>query len=101
MKEYKIILFKAPTCGPCKMFQPQIEKAVELYNLENKEKQIIFELCDVSTDDGLAFANKYGIESSGEAILVDVCDIETPLIIWHRPQASDDILNSISARINI
>ena len=40
----KIVLFKSPTCGPCKLFAPMVKQAVKELNIEYQE-------VDVSTDE--------------------------------------------------
>jgi len=53
----KVIMFKAPGCGPCKMMAPYLERAKELY------PNVAFETVDMSTDT-TGIAAKYRIRSA-------------------------------------
>jgi thiol-disulfide isomerase/thioredoxin len=71
----KLVMFKAPTCGPCKLFGPVVKQVAEEIGAEYIE-------IDVSTDEGNAFAEKNGITHSGCAWYEVDNDIK---IRWERP----------------
>lgn len=79
--------FKSPTCGPCRMFAPQIESAV-------KETGITKQVYDVSSDEGFEEAKKYGVTHSGVAILIDENSGNT-LFTWQNPTKSDELVKTI------
>lgn len=91
--KYTILLFKSPTCGPCKMFQPQLEIAVKNFTNEAAELELSF--VDVSTDEGVNIAEDYEITSSGTAILFLNTEPKNILFQWDRPKKSDDIITDI------
>ncbi len=78
--------FKSPTCGPCKMFAPQVKKAVS-------ETQIKEEDYDVSTSEGLTEAAKYNITHSGAAILTD--DSGKQIFVWEHPVPANKLIDDI------
>lgn len=78
--------FKSPTCGPCRMFAPQVKKAVTDTNIKEKDY-------DVSTPEGLNEANKYNVTHSGVAILTD--DDGKTLFTWEHPAPSDQLIKVI------
>lgn len=81
----KLILFKSPTCGPCKMFEPQLKKLAEQINAE-------YTFIDVTTELGLDYASKNGVTHSGEAWLMIDNDIK---IRWNRPCAVEKLLADV------
>ncbi len=81
-------LFKSPTCGPCKMFEPQLKQAA-------KECNINLSICDVTTDEGLVEANKFNITNSGQAILIN--DNNIILYRWPHPVPAKTIIEQIKS----
>lgn len=78
--------FKSPTCGPCKMFAPQIKKAIE-------DTHIKLEEYDVSTENGLAEAQKYDVRNSGAAILLNDTEV---IYTWPHPVPSSKLIEEIN-----
>jgi hypothetical protein len=85
MKEIKV--FVSPTCGPCQLFKPQLRQAALDLNIEYSEY-------DVSTEDGLAIAQQYNIQSSGQAIYFED-NIEKKR--WTTPCPSSKIKSDIQS----
>ena len=81
----KLILFKSPTCGPCKLFAPVVKSAAEKLEAEYIE-------IDVSSDEGFELAKKYGIRNSGSAVYeID----EKVKFKWAQPVPLDKLLADI------
>lgn len=84
----KLIIFTAPTCGPCQLFKPQVKTAALNMN-------IAYEEIDVTTDDGLAKAKEFNINSSGIALyLIDNKEV----IKFDKPCAAATIENMINEK---
>lgn len=82
----KIVVFISPTCGPCQLFKPQLRKAA----LDTCSD---YEEIDVSTEEGLAEAAKYNIQSSGQAIFFK--DNEEK-IRWTSPKPANVLIADIN-----
>jgi thioredoxin 1 len=59
-----IILFSQPSCVPCKAMKPIIQEILSKRKIALKE-------ADVSTNDGMALAEKYGISTVPTLVFVD------------------------------
>lgn len=81
----KIVLFKSPTCGPCKLFAPQVKRAVEELKIEYTE-------VDVSTDEGSKYAQENGITHSGCAWYEEDGEIK---IRWDHPVSASKLITDI------
>ena len=81
----KLILFKSPTCGPCKLFAPVVKSAAEKLEAEYIE-------IDVSSDDGFEIAKKYGIRNSGSAVYEIDDEVKFK---WTQPVPLDKLLTDI------
>ena len=81
----KIVLFKSPTCGPCKLFAPVCKQVAEQINVEYEE-------IDVTTTDGLDFAKKYNITHSGCALYFEN---DTVKFTWDRPVPPAKMLSDL------
>jgi thiol-disulfide isomerase/thioredoxin len=75
MEKKKIVLFKSPTCGPCKLFAPVCKQVAE-------QVQVEYEEIDVTTESGLAIAKQYNISHSGCALYIVDNEVK---ITWERP----------------
>lgn len=80
----KLIFFKAPTCGPCKMFYPQVVKAAETLSLE---------LITIDVTEDTDTPVKYNINSSGTLILIDNSGSEIKR--WERPMPASQLIQEI------
>lgn len=78
--------FKSPTCGPCRMFTPQIKSAIAETNVTEEDY-------DVSTETGLAEATKYNVTHSGAAILTD--NDGNTLFTWEHPVPAAQLIKDI------
>lgn len=83
----KLILFKSPFCGPCKMFEPNLKEAAKQLNIE-------YEFIDVSTEQGLDYASEHGVKHSGTAWYVNDNNI---LITWEHPCSIEKLLSDINS----
>ena len=83
----KIILFKSPTCGPCKLFGPMVKQAAETIGAEYVE-------IDVSTDEGYEFASKNGIHRSGCAWYEVDGEVK---LKWEQPVPADKLVSDINS----
>lgn len=81
----KLILFKSPTCGPCKLFAPVVKEAAEKLEAEYIEM-------DVSSDEGFAEAKKYGLRNSGSAVYEIDGDVKFK---WTQPVPLDKLLSDV------
>lgn len=81
----KLILFKSPTCGPCKMFEPQLKKLAEAINAE-------YTFVDVTTESGLEHAKLYHVTHSGEALLMVNDEVK---VRWNRPNAFEKLFAEV------
>ena len=82
----KIILFKSPTCGPCKLFAPVCKQVAEQLNIN-------FEEIDVTTTEGLAIAKQYNITHSGCALYIVDNEVK---ITWERPVPPAKMLSDLN-----
>lgn len=82
----KLVIFKSPTCGPCKLFAPMVKQAAEAIEAEYIE-------IDVSTEDGLKFASENGINHSGCAWYEVDNEIK---IRWDKPVPATKLLADIN-----
>ena len=82
----KIVIFKSPTCGPCKLFAPQVKKAADELNLEYVE-------IDVTTDEGSKYARDNGITHSGCAWYSEDDQIK---IRWEHPVPAAKLIADIN-----
>ena len=95
----KLLLFKSKTCGPCKMFEPQIIKA-------SKETSVEYIPIDVEEDDTYHLwkylttkdlLEKFAIKSSGILVLLMNENIENgPMVEFERPCAAASIIKTIN-----
>jgi thiol-disulfide isomerase/thioredoxin len=85
-KMKKLVIFKSPTCGPCKLFAPMVKQAAESIEAEYIE-------IDVSTEDGLKFASENGITHSGCAWYEVDNEIK---IRWDKPVPATKLLADIN-----
>lgn len=83
----KIVLFKSPTCGICKLFKRELDKVCAELNIPLEE-------VDVSSPRGLELAQKHNINHSGYAWYEIDGDIK---IKWDKPCQSSKIVESINA----
>lgn len=83
----KIVLFKSPTCGPCKLFAPVCKSVAEQISAEYVE-------IDVSTDEGFKFASENGISHSGTAWYEEDGKIK---ITWERPAPANKLIADIES----
>ena len=81
----KFVLFKSPTCGPCRMFQPNLQAAANTLNAE-------LEIVDVTTDEGLKYAQENGVTKSGVAWYEVDGEVK---IRWERPYPTQKLLEDI------
>lgn len=99
----KLLLFKSKTCGICKLFEPQIkivaEKlGIDLIPIDVEENENFNLWTNVSTIDLL---NKFDIRSAGKLLfLLNENDENGAMILFERPQKSDDLLKKINELIN-
>ena len=98
-----ILLFKSKTCGPCKMFEPQLKQVCETLNINyipvDVEESEEFNLWKKMTTRELI--EKFGIMSSGKAVYLNDTDKEDgPTIIYDRPKRAADIIKDIEAMNN-
>jgi len=95
----KLLLFKSKTCGPCKMFEPQVIKAsaetgVEYVPIDVEESNTYHFWKDLTTNDLL---EKFAIKSSGILILLMNEDVEDgPMVEFERPCAASNIVKTIN-----
>lgn len=95
----KLILFKSKTCGPCKMFEPQILKAseetgIEYIPVDVEENNTYHFWKDLTTEDLL---KKFAIRSSGILVfLLDETKEDKPTIIFDRPCPASNIIKMIN-----
>ena len=95
----KLLLFKSKTCGPCKMFEPQIIKAstetgVDYIPIDVEENNMYHFWKDLSTKD---LIEKFSIQSSGILIFLVDENIENgPMVIFERPCAAVNIIKTIN-----
>lgn len=93
-----ILLFKSKSCGPCKMFEPQLKEVCETLNINyipvDVEESNVFELWkNVSTAE---LIEKFAITSSGKAVFLQTAEVEDgPTIIYERPKRAADIIRDI------
>ena len=80
MKE--LLLFKSPTCGPCKLFAPVCKQVADQLGITLIE-------VDVSTPDGLAIAKEYQISHSGCALYKESNEVKYR---WERPVPANVML---------
>jgi thiol-disulfide isomerase/thioredoxin len=71
----KIVLFKSPTCGPCRLFAPVCKQVADELNMNYEE-------VDVTTETGLAFAKEHNISHSGCALYFEDNVVK---FTWDRP----------------
>jgi thiol-disulfide isomerase/thioredoxin len=83
----KLVIFKSPTCGPCKLFAPMVKQAAETIGAEYVE-------IDVSTDEGFKFAAENGITHSGCAWYEVKNEIK---IKWDKPVPAVKLLADINS----
>lgn len=83
----KIVLFKSPTCGPCKLFAPVCKSVAEQISAEYIE-------IDVSTDEGVKVAEANGITHSGTAWYEKDGKIK---IKWERPAPANKLIADIES----
>ena len=81
----KLVLFKSPTCGPCKLFGPMVKQAATELNIEYVE-------VDVSTDEGSKYARENGITHSGCAWYEEDGNIK---IRWEHPVPAKKLIADI------
>ena len=82
----KFVMFKSPTCGPCKLFAPMVKQAAESIEAEYIE-------IDVSTEDGLKFASENSITHSGCAWYEVDNEVK---IRWDKPVPATKLLADIN-----
>ena len=82
----KIVLYKSPTCGPCKMFAPICKKCAEANCLEYEE-------IDVTTDEGLKKAEANNVTHSGVAMLVIDNVVK---YTWDRPCPENKFMEALT-----
>lgn len=99
-----ILLFKSKTCGPCKMFEPQLKEVCEELNINyypiDVEESESFNFWKELTTSELI--EKFGIISSGKAVYLHSADVENgPTIIFERPKRACDIKKDIEMYENL
>jgi len=100
----KLLLFKSKTCGPCKMFEPQIVKAsnetgIKYIPIDVEENNIYHFWKDLTTKDLL---EKFAIQSSGILVLLINETIEDgPTVMFERPCPADHIIKIINDKRNV
>ena len=98
----KLLLFKSKTCGPCKMFEPQILKAAETTGVEYipvdvAENETFHFWKDLTTVDLL---EKFSINSSGVLVfLLDETKEDSPTIMFNKPTKAENIIERINELI--
>ena len=95
----KLLLFKSKTCGPCKMFEPQVIKASEETGVEyipvDVEEDDEFYLWKKLTTKELL--EKFAIQSSGMLVfLIDEAKENGPMVLFERPCAAANIVRTIN-----
>ena len=95
-----ILLFKSKMCGPCKMFEPQLNQVCESIGINyipvDVEESEVFDLWKKVTTKELI--EKFGIMSSGKAVYIkDTTKEDSPTIIYERPKRAADIIKDIEA----
>ena len=95
----KLLLFKSKTCGPCKMFEPQVimaskETNVEYIPIDVEEDNTYHLWKDLSTKDLL---EKFSIQSSGVLVLLkDENKEDCYTVRFERPTAASNIIKTIN-----
>lgn len=95
----KLLLFKSKTCGPCKMFEPQILKAsqetgVDYIPIDVEENNTYHLWKDLTTKELL---EKFGITSSGTLIILSNETVEdSQMVEFSRPCAAANIIKTIN-----
>lgn len=93
-----MLLFKSKSCGPCKMFEPQLKEVCEKMNIEyipvDVEESGTFKLwTDLTTSE---LIEKFSITSSGKAVYLSTAEVEDgPTIIYERPKRAADIIKDV------
>jgi thiol-disulfide isomerase/thioredoxin len=81
----KIVLFKSPTCGPCKLFAPVLKGVAEKVGAEYVE-------IDVTSEEGFKYAEANGITHSGVAWYEENGDVK---VKWERPAPEAKLLSDL------
>lgn len=71
----KFMFFKSATCGPCKLFYPQVEKAAA---------ELRIELTVIDVNEDTVTPEKFNVTSSGTLLLINK-ENEQVLKTWERP----------------
>ena len=85
----ELVIFKSPTCGPCKLFAPQCKQAAETLNIDYRE-------VDVTDESGAKEAEKFLINNSGVALLLDN---GTEVLRFERPCPAAMLIDCIKAKL--
>jgi thiol-disulfide isomerase/thioredoxin len=88
-KNMELVIFKSPTCGPCKLFAPQCKQAADTLNINYRE-------VDVTNEDGVKEAKKFSITSSGIALLLDNGN---EVLRFDRPCPATMLIDCIKAKL--
>jgi len=81
----KFVMFKSPTCGPCKLFAPVVKQVAEKFEAEYEE-------VDVSTDEGYKFATENRITHSGCAWY----EVDGKVVIrWEQPAPPTKLISDV------
>lgn len=83
---YKFMFFKSPTCGPCKLFYPQVESAAKTLNIE---------LITIDVNEDTITPEKFNVQSSGTLLLLD--DSDNIIKSWQRPCPANNIINEVQS----
>lgn len=93
-----ILLFKSKTCGPCKMFEPQLKDVCTTLNINyipvDVEETEEFNLWKNLTTSELI--EKFAVSSSGKAVyLDDISNENCMMLVYERPKKAADIIKDI------
>lgn len=83
---YKFMFFKSPTCGPCKLFYPQVENAAKTLNIE---------LITIDVTEDTETPKKYNIQSSGTLLLLN--ENNEVIKMWERPCPANNIISEVQS----